>query len=55
MGNSVRHGLLTKKTTTDDRAMINQVSDAMATGFSAPEIKLLSHWIAVRYAQNTSV
>ena len=45
----------TKKTTTDDRAMINQVSDAMATGFSAPELKLLSQWIAVRHAQNTSV
>ncbi|MDT8858239.1 UPF0149 family protein [Paracoccaceae bacterium Fryx2] len=45
----------TKKTTTDDRAMINQVSDAMATGISAPELKLLSQWIAARHAQNTGV
>ena len=44
----------TKKTTTDDRAMINQVSDAMATGISAPELKLLSQWIAARHTQNTS-
>jgi len=45
----------TKKTTTDDRAMINQVTDAMATGISAPELKLLSQWIAARHAQNTGV
>ncbi len=42
----------TKKTTADDRAMINQVSDAMATGFSAAGLKTLSLLIAARHDQN---
>lgn len=41
-----------KSTAPDDRALINQVSDAMSTGFSAPEVKTLSKWIAVRHARN---
>jgi hypothetical protein len=44
-----------KSTGSDDRAMMERVSDAIATGFSAPEIKLLSQWIAARHAQNTGV
>jgi len=43
-----------KSTGPDDWAMMERVSDAIATGFSAPEIKLLSQWIAARHAQNTS-
>jgi len=42
----------TKKATTDDRAMINQVSDAMATGFNASGLKTLSLLIAARHDQN---
>jgi len=42
----------TKKTTIDDRAMINQVSDAMATGFNASGLKTLSLLIAARHDQN---
>ena len=28
--------------------MVNQVSDAMSTGFSAADVKTLSQWIAAR-------
>jgi hypothetical protein len=42
-----------KSTSRDDHAMIERVSDAMATGFSASDAKLLSQWIAARHDQNT--
>jgi hypothetical protein len=41
-----------KSTAPDDRAMVNQVSDAMSTGFSAAEVKTLSQSIAARHARN---
>ncbi|MCC6001128.1 MAG: UPF0149 family protein [Pararhodobacter sp.] len=41
-----------KSTAPDDRAMMNRVSDAMSTGFSAAEVKTLSQWIAARHARN---
>ena len=44
-----------KSTTPDDRAMMERALDAMATGFSASDIKILSQWIDARHAQNTSV
>lgn len=43
-----------KSTFPDDRAMMARVSDAMATGFSAAELKTLSQWLAARDARNTS-
>lgn len=42
----------TKSTTPEDRAMINDVSDAMSTGFSTSEVTTLSAWIASRHARN---
>jgi hypothetical protein len=42
-----------KSTSRDDRAMMERVSDAMSTGFSPPDAKLLSLWIAARHDQNT--
>lgn len=42
-----------KATAPDDRAMMQRVSDAMSTGFSAAEVKTLSQWIAARHARNT--
>jgi hypothetical protein len=42
-----------KSTAPDDRSMMNRVSDAMSTGFSAAEVKTLSQWIAARHARNT--
>jgi hypothetical protein len=41
-----------KSTSRDDHAMIERVSDATATGFSASDAKLLSQWIAARHEQN---
>lgn len=41
-----------KSTSRDDHAMIERVSDAMATGFSASDAKLLSQWVAARHEQN---
>ena len=41
-----------KSTAPDDRSMMNRVSDAMSTGFSAAEVKTLSQWIADRHARN---
>ncbi len=42
-----------KSTAPDDRATMQIVSDAMATGFSAAEVKTLSQWIAARHDRNT--
>jgi len=42
----------TKSTSPEDRAIINDVSDAMSTGFSANEVTTLSAWIASRHARN---
>ena len=42
----------TKSTSPEDRAMINDVSDAMSTGFSTFEVTTLSAWIASRHARN---
>jgi len=42
----------TKLTSLEDRAMINNVSDAMSIGFSAAEVTTLSVWIAGRHARN---
>ncbi len=42
----------TKSTSPEERAMINDLSDAMSTGFSAAEVKTLSQWIAARHARN---
>lgn len=41
-----------KSTGPDDRAMMQRVADAMATGFSAAEVKALSQWIAARHNRN---
>jgi yecA family protein len=41
-----------KSTTHDDRSMIHRLSDAMATGFSAAEVKTLGQWITDRHEQN---
>jgi hypothetical protein len=41
-----------KSTAADDRAMQARVSDAMASGFSEPEAKTLSIWVAARHARN---
>jgi hypothetical protein len=43
-----------KTTTADDRVMINQVADAMVTGFSNTELKTLSLLVAARHDQNTA-
>ncbi len=45
----------TKSTSLEDRAMINNVSDAMSTGFSTSEVTTLSAWIASRHARNMGV
>jgi hypothetical protein len=42
-----------KSTAPDDRAMMQRVSDAMSTGFSATEVNNLSQWIAARHDRNT--
>jgi len=42
-----------KATTADDRVMINQVADAMATGLSKAALNTLSLLIAARYDRNT--
>ncbi len=42
-----------KSTAPDDRAMMERVSDAMAAGFSAAEVKTLGQWIAARHDRNT--
>jgi hypothetical protein len=41
-----------KSTGPDDREMMQRVADAMATGFSAAEVKALSQWIAARHNRN---
>lgn len=42
-----------KSTSRDDRAMMERVSDAIETGFSGPDAKLLGLWLAARHDQNT--
>jgi len=42
-----------KSTAPDDRAMMQRVSDAMATGFSPADVKTLSQWVAARHDRNT--
>jgi yecA family protein len=41
-----------KSTAPDDRAMMQRAADAMATGFSAAELKSLGQWIAARHDRN---
>lgn len=41
-----------KSTAPDDRAMMQCVADAMATGFGAAELKGLGQWIAARHDRN---
>jgi hypothetical protein len=41
-----------KSTAPDDRAMMQRTADAMATGFSAAELKSLGQWIVARHDRN---
>jgi hypothetical protein len=42
-----------KSTAPDDRAMMQQIAEATANGFSTAEVKTLSLWVAARHDRNT--